>query len=211
MPPSSSAEFEMDDLSPRRNTAPDGRTNPSLESHPTSPQDDGVVAAWAWVSAAIMLVVAFPLMFAPKLLLFLSETDAERRATLTPLESFLSWNTGLVLSALSLSLVMNIPSNPDDLTARRSTPGHPLLEPVSAVCVLISFLAYNTASVGSLGFLLCLGSGIVGLWGLWTIMFAGSSRISRTTGADKRTSAFIFGNKAAASVQKKQWKRENGR
>lgn len=41
-------------------------------------------------------------------------------------------------------------------------------------------------------------------------MFAGSSNISNKTGADKRTSRFIFGNKAAASSQKKQWKKDHG-
>jgi hypothetical protein len=39
-------------------------------------------------------------------------------------------------------------------------------------------------------------------------VFGGSAAISKTTGADKRTSAFLFGNKSAASVQKKQWKKE---
>jgi hypothetical protein len=36
------------------------------------------------------------------------------------------------------------------------------------------------------------------------IVFANSTAISKTTGADKHTSAFIFGNKAAASSQKKK-------
>ena len=40
--------------------------------------------------------------------------------------------------------------------------------------------------------------------GLWCLMFASSSgRISRKTGADKRTSAFPFGNKESASERKK--------
>lgn len=37
-------------------------------------------------------------------------------------------------------------------------------------------------------------------------MFEGTSRISKKTGADKHTSAFLFGNKTAASKQKKEWK-----
>jgi hypothetical protein len=32
--------------------------------------------------------------------------------------------------------------------------------------------------------------------------------MSKNTGADKRTSSFLFGNKSAASVQKKQWTNE---
>jgi len=32
--------------------------------------------------------------------------------------------------------------------------------------------------------------------------------VSKKTGADKHTSSFIFGNKSAASLQKKRWKKE---
>ncbi|KAI0748146.1 hypothetical protein C8Q80DRAFT_1170391 [Daedaleopsis nitida] len=205
-----SIDTELDDLSKQTQSTAPGDSG--SEPHPTElvdhPVDDGVVSSWAWTSAALLLVVAIPLILSPKLLLFLSETGMERRASLTPLESFLAWNTGILLSALSVALVMNVPSGPADITARRETPGHPLLEPLSAACLLISFLSYNTSSVGSLGFLLCLGSGTIGLWGVWAIMFAGSSKISRKTGADKRTSRFLFGNKSAASTQKKRWKKE---
>ena len=44
---------------------------------------------------------------------------------------------------------------------------------------------------------------------LLQIVFAGPPLLSKTTGADKRTSAFIFGNKSAASVQKKESRRRN--
>src|SRR6267142_945478 len=77
-------------------------------------------------------------------------------------------------------------------------------------------------------------TGLVGIWGLWVvsgfsngtaatnnvhdpafrpiceIMFAGPKRISRKTGADKHTSAFIFGNKSSASEQKR-WRREQAK
>lgn len=43
------------------------------------------------------------------------------------------------------------------------------------------------------------------------LLFSGTSYISRKTGADKRTSGFIFGNKAAASSQKKEWKKQQGK
>lgn len=39
------------------------------------------------------------------------------------------------------------------------------------------------------------------------LVFSGSSTISRKTGADKHTSSFIFGNKSAASVKKRLWKK----
>lgn len=41
---------------------------------------------------------------------------------------------------------------------------------------------------------------------LWIVLFGtGGGRISRKTGADKRTSNFPFGNKESASARKKQW------
>ncbi|KAI0807565.1 hypothetical protein C8Q74DRAFT_1188685 [Fomes fomentarius] len=202
------AAIELEDLSSRKAGAPQEDTPEAHETTEDHPKDDSVISSWAWVSAALLLVVAAPLILSPKLLLFLSETGLERRAALTPLESFLAWNTGILLNVLAVALIMNIPSGPEDLTAKRDAPGHPLLESLSAACLLISFISYNTASVGSLGLLLCLGSGTIGLWGFWAILFAGSSRISRKTGADKRTSRFLFGNKAAASAQKKQWREE---
>lgn len=39
------------------------------------------------------------------------------------------------------------------------------------------------------------------------MLFEGTSRISKKTGADKHTSAFLFGNKQAASLKKKEWKK----
>ena len=55
------------------------------------------------------------------------------------------------------------------LRPRGGSPDHPLLEPMSSACLLISFLSYNTSSVGPLGFLVCVGSGAIGLWGLWAV------------------------------------------
>ncbi|KAI0647075.1 hypothetical protein C8Q79DRAFT_603012 [Trametes meyenii] len=203
-------DIELDDLSRHRNADHSDHTA-ETEDHPDSreyPKDDGVIAAWAWASAIILLILAAPLTLSPRLLLFLSETGAERRVSLTSLESFIALHTGVLLFAVALSLIFNIPSDPMDLTARRGAPGHPLLEPLSGACLITAFIAYNTASVGPLSLLVSFGSGTIGLWGLWAILFAGSSSISRKTGADKRTSRFLFGNRAAASAQKKLWKKE---
>lgn len=50
-----------------------------------------------------------------------------------------------------------------------------------------------------------MGSGGLAAMGLWCLLFASSNgRISRKTGADKRTSGFPFGNKESASSKKKQ-------
>jgi len=50
------------------------------------------------------------------------------------------------------------------------------------------------------------GYGALASLGLWCILFASTSgRISRKTGADKRTSGFPFANKESASAKKKQY------
>jgi hypothetical protein len=41
------------------------------------------------------------------------------------------------------------------------------------------------------------------------MLFNNSSSVSKTTGADKRTSAFLFGNKAATSSVKKGARKDN--
>ncbi|OJT04328.1 hypothetical protein TRAPUB_4962 [Trametes pubescens] len=202
-------DIELEDLSKSTTrTQPDHTSETAPLPDTNFPAvDDGVIHAWAWASAVLLVVLAVPLILSPRLLLFLSETGTERRAALTPLESFMAFHTGILVFAIALALIFNIPLDPLDVSANRGAPGHPLLGSLSVACVLISFISYNTKSVGPLGFLVFLGSGTIGLWGLWALLFSGSAYVSRKTGADKRTSRFLFGNKAAASVQKKQWKK----
>ena len=100
---------------------------------------------------------------------------------------------------------------------------NPLLAPISIAAAFSSLVAWNTEGVGSLGTFFCVGTGIIGTWGFWAVriiashsvlllltllqmLFSGSSSISKKTGADKRTSTWLFGNKTAASAQKKEWK-----
>ena len=106
----------------------------------------------------------------------------------------------------------------------RHRPSHPLLTPMTGASLLMSFSAYNTTRIGMLSTVFSVMTGMVGLWGLWTvrpivpshvpisdaglkIIFAGSGRRSKL-GADKHTSAFIFGNKSAASEIKKSVKKQ---
>jgi len=72
-----------------------------------------------------------------------------------------------------------------------------------------SFASYATPSseIGSLGAVFSVFMGFIGVWGLFLVIFAGPASYSKKTGADKHTSAFLFGNKNAASVIKKEWKK----
>ncbi|KAG6814388.1 hypothetical protein H0H92_010974 [Tricholoma furcatifolium] len=166
---------------------------------------DNVTSAWSWAAASFCLTVF------PNLLLFLSETSLDRRAALTPLESFLATHFGIWLAAIAVAIVLNIPSTPNLQELQHPSTAlatHPLLSSITIAATLTAFLSYNTQTVGALASLVFIGSLIIALWGLWVIVFGDSSSISKKTGADKHTSAFIFGNKSAASVQKRNWKKE---
>lgn len=82
-----------------------------------------------------------------------------------------------------------------------------MIIPMAAASSICSFLAYNTTPSHALATVFFLANLIVALAGFYTILFANDFTYrSKTTGADKRTSAFIFGNKSAASQIKKAWK-----
>ncbi|EJU05188.1 hypothetical protein DACRYDRAFT_19766 [Dacryopinax primogenitus] len=182
------------------------------DSLPT--QDEGY---WAWATASWLGTVATPLLIFPRLILFMATPpkDLVARDTLTHLEWFLCVHVALLLLALALALIVSIPSNPiipvQPIPNRPYIPQtHPLLVPLTPALLVSSFIAFNTSStsIGALGMLLSLGNGFTGLWGAWVIVFGGQGHWSRSTGADKRTSAFLFGNKSSASQIKKAWKKE---
>ncbi|KAH8116926.1 hypothetical protein DFH11DRAFT_1578220 [Phellopilus nigrolimitatus] len=156
-----------------------------------------------------LTVASLPLLVFPRFLLFLSLSAEFSERALTPLEGFLATHFAFFLLALATTLVLYIPSDEPIEThgRRRDSLGHPLLGPLTGSSLLSSFVSYNTGTVSSLSFILFLITGAIGLWGLWVILFEGTSRISKKTGADKHTSAFLFGNKTAASTQKKGWKK----
>jgi len=184
---------------------------PTSSEEPNDTETDQTITYWAYGSTILLLCLAIPMILFPRVLLFASEASNERRNTLTTLESFLSLHGGILLFALAMALIFNIPAKPlleSTSPTQRSAAGHPLLVPLTAACSITSFLSYNSGSASSLAFLVFLGSATIGGWGMWTILFAGSSYRSRKTGADKHTSRFLFGNKSAASAQKKEWKKQ---
>jgi len=162
------------------------------------------LAVWSALAATLLAVQAVLLAAVPRLLLFLSNSDTH---SLSPLESFLAQHFAIYLVAIALALLLNIPSPPSPIpSTQENSQTQPLLYPLTIAAILSAFLAWNNNDIGSLSSIFFFFSLIIGIWGLWEIVFANSTSISKTTGADKHTSAFIFGNKAAASSQKKNLK-----
>ncbi|KAJ3552984.1 hypothetical protein NM688_g3863 [Phlebia brevispora] len=208
-----SEAIELDDLKARRGTSPSIPAGDSPRGGPRLNLDanqEQAVALWAYVTTALLMIIAIPMIFFPSVLLYIAETNEDRRNTLTPLEAFLALHSGILLVAFAMGLLFNVPASSSIQVSESSPQPHPLLVPLTTSCALIAFISYNTTSVGHLATLVFLGSATVAIWGIWTILFAGTSYISRKTGADKRTSRFLFGNKAAASSQKKEWKKHQG-
>ncbi|KAJ3821394.1 hypothetical protein F5880DRAFT_1614722 [Lentinula raphanica] len=183
----SSSSIKMDDLS-QRSTKRTSSDNQQETQDLAEAEKDGAISAWTMMAASLLTALAAILSLFPQFLLFLSTGTP---STLTSLERF-------------LSLRYLIPST-SPLPLGLSQPDHPLLKPFTFACLLSSFISYNTRSVGSLAAIHCLITAVVGLWGLWVTVFGSSVRVSKKTGADKHTSSFIFGNKSAASKQKKEW------
>ncbi|KAK0483689.1 hypothetical protein IW261DRAFT_1561494 [Armillaria novae-zelandiae] len=156
------------------------------EQQPAKDDGDATVLAWSYGCSALLTVASGTLVLSPRLLLFFASEHRE----LTSLESFLMAHLGICLFAVALALVLN----------------HSLLLPLTLCSFISSFLAYNTTDVGSLATLASVAAGAIAIWGLWILVFGNSSSISKTTGADKHTSSFIFGNTSSASAQKKRWK-----
>jgi len=203
-----SSEIEMDDLLHSKFNTEHNTDNQDLDDNDV----DYTISVWAWTSTALFLLLSLCLILSPRLLLFVSETasSTERRTTLTPLESFLSLQFGIFLFSLSLALALNIPSvAPINMAPHEhhAHPNHPLLIPVGLASALTAFISYNSTKVGPLASIFFLVSSVIAIWSFWVIMFAGSSQVSKKTGADKHTSSFIFGNKASASFQKKRWRK----
>jgi len=187
--------IELDDLSRRRATSaePDDRY-------------DGSISVWAWTSAVVLALFSTCLLAFPRLLLFLAE-PTDGRGVLTSLERYLALQLGVILGILAITIVAVLPNEwPTGPQSKLDPNWHPLLRPVTAASLVMAFLSYDNHAIGTLATAALLGSSVVGLFGLWMLVFSGPPPISRKTGVDKHTSTFIFGNKSAASFKKRLWK-----
>jgi len=194
--------YEMEDLGSGRKNSQSvaSKVEPTLNQ---SNGQDSAEQVWALAVAMIMAVVMIPLLFFPRFLVFLAGYN---ETALSPLERFLSNQLGVLLLTLAAGTIMATPDGTAISPDTSSGTTHPLLAPMAVGASVSAFIAWNTKGVGSLGTFVCVSNGAIGIWGFWALLFSGSGKVSKKTGADKHTSTYFFANKKAASVQKKEWK-----
>ncbi|KAK6586154.1 hypothetical protein PZA11_001211 [Diplocarpon coronariae] len=194
-----------------------------------------VFYTYSYGSAAWLALQAAPLIISPTIIITLLAPEVREatrvQSTLhityttdrvAALEEYFSRSLGLTLLTLGILIVLLTGSVPltssisdttnAAVTSDANDPKAPYAVPTLAISFIyhsaIGFYAYaRYASTGQTSFVLgALGSGGLAAVGLWCILFASTSgRISKKTGADKRTSGFPFSSKEAASAKKKQW------
>ncbi|KAF8474758.1 hypothetical protein BDZ91DRAFT_711644 [Kalaharituber pfeilii] len=186
-----------------------------------------VYYTYNYLSAGWMALQALPLLASPTLIITLLSPDV--RDT-TPLEAYLSRSLGftlLTVAGLTLLLTGSIPlttsisaaatatgvgMDPDDPTAPYAVPTLSLTLAYHATVGFYCWTQHAKAVDGGGGMVYLLAaiiSGVLAAIGGWCVLFASSSgRISRKTGADKRTSGFPFKN-VEADKKRAKVKRED--
>jgi len=158
------------------------------------------------------------LIVSPTIIITLLSPDVREAS---PLEQYFSRSLGLTLLTLGIMIVLLTGSVPltssisdttnAAVTTEASDPKAPYAVPVLTISMVyhsaMAFYCYaRYTGSGQTTFILgAIGSGALASVGLWCMLFASTSgRISRKTGADKRTSGFPFASKESASAKKRQ-------
>ncbi|KUJ07944.1 uncharacterized protein LY89DRAFT_344733 [Mollisia scopiformis] len=177
-----------------------------------------VFYSYTYATMGWLGIQALPLIASPTIITTLLSPQVSEP---TPLEEYFARSLGITMLALGVMVVLLTGSVPltssfsettdSGVSTDLSDPKAPYAVPTltisffyHAAMAIFCYARYNTS--GQTTFILgALGSGGLAAIGLWCILFASSSgRISRKTGADKRTSGFPFQNKESASAKKKQ-------
>ena len=174
--------------------------------------------AFAFGTAGYFAIESFPLILTPKLIVSMAASEPRR---ITDLETYLCRSFGLALLTLAVLFLLLTGAVPLTTTATEETDAdgnstnpyaYPTLIVTTTYHALTSFYLYTqltyswnfafTAGLTGSGALFCLG--------MWVVLFgAEKGRISKKTGADKRTSNFPFVNTESARSQKKEGKRKS--
>ncbi|KAI1006919.1 hypothetical protein K3495_g1309 [Podosphaera aphanis] len=173
-----------------------------------------VFYAYTYGSSLWLAIQCLPLIISPTIMITLLSPDFREPSVL---EEYFSRSLGMALLTISAQTILLSGSVPltssvsDTLSTATSESKAPYALPSLTITMvyhsaisIFCYARYNTSDKSA--FVLgSIGSGILACIGLWCILFAtDNGRISRKTGADKRTSGFPFGNRNAASTQKKQ-------
>ncbi|ESZ93624.1 hypothetical protein SBOR_6002 [Sclerotinia borealis F-4128] len=176
-----------------------------------------VFYAYTYGTAGWLALQAVPLIISPTIIITMLSPEVRDP---TSLEEYFSRSLGITLLTLGIMVVLLTGSVPltssisDTTTAAVTTsdtdPKAPYAVPVLTLSTLyhgtIAFYCYaHYTTLGTYSFALgSIFSTTLFAIGGWCILFGtASGRISRKTGADKRTSAWPFGNQESASARKR--------
>lgn len=162
---------------------------------------------YSYGTAAWLTTQALPLIASPTMIVALLSPEVREASTL---EIYFSRTLGFTLLSLGTLTVLLTGSVPlssrlsEGATTSAADPKAPYALPTLTITALyhvaLAFYGYGMwTETGVLSFSLgTVGSGFLAAVALWCILFASSDgRISRKTGADKRTSGFPFKNAEA--------------
>ncbi|QSZ28992.1 hypothetical protein DSL72_003501 [Monilinia vaccinii-corymbosi] len=176
-----------------------------------------VFYAYTYGTAGWLALQGAPLIISPTVIITMLSPEVRGA---TPLEEYLSRSLGMTLLTLGIMVVLLTGSVPltssisdtttAAVTSSDSDPKAPYAVPVLTISTIyhgfIAFYCYaRYTTLGTFSFALgSLGSTALFAIGGWCILFGTTSgRISRKTGADKRTSGWPFGNQQSASARKR--------
>ena len=177
-----------------------------------------VFRLYTFGTAAYLTTQALPLLLTPSLIVSMLATDP--RPT-TDVESYLARSLALLLLTFAITfliltgavpLTTSIATTTDADGLSKDPYAYPTLVITTTYHAITAFYVYTQLTYrGSFAFSSGLLFSTVLFWmGPWVTMFGSEKgRISKTTGADKRTSNFPFANTEAASTKKKESKRKS--
>jgi hypothetical protein len=170
--------------------------------------------AYTYGTAGWLSLQAMPLIIMPKFLVALLTTEVHRA---TDMEVYFGRSLGFSLVVLALIVLFftgTIPlssSITEPVSLEDNDPKAPYAVPIvrvltlwQSVCLIYCYVWYTSSVQGAGAYLIgVLGYGILAAMGLWIVLFGTTAgRLSKRTGADKRTAGFPFKNEKAYDKKK---------
>ncbi|TGJ84119.1 hypothetical protein E0Z10_g4655 [Xylaria hypoxylon] len=160
------------------------------------------ISAYSFASCGWNALQALLLIVGPQVVLTLLKPAETANLAASDVEQYLARSLGFTLLALGLVTVVlsgSVPVGPalDDTPSPYAAPVLLLTTLYHGASAFYGWARYT--STGQTGYLLgFVGSALLAAFGTWCLLFGGEkARISRRTGADKRTSGFPFRNAEA--------------